>query len=129
MSIIRILLADLNPAFERAVSSAVASQPDLAVVGRAADKVQLLLRAAQADVVVLETQKASLPAIAESLTDEYPRLGVVVVDSTAHDVIVYQLRANAEHMPNSDAEHLVAAIRRAASGDTRLVDANNNEPS
>lgn len=129
MSIIRILLADPTPAFERAVSSAVADHPDLAVIGTATGKVQLLLQAARADVVVLEMEGAALPAITESLTDEYPRIGVVAIDSAGHHTIVYQLRANAERVPGSDAEHLVAAIRRAASGDIRLVDAKNNEPS
>ena len=128
MSIIRILLADLSPAFERAVSSAVADQDDLAVVGSATGKVQLLLQAAHADVVVLEAERATLPAIAESLTDEYPRIGVVAIDSTGHDAIVYQLRAHAERVPNSDAEQLIAAIRRAASTDIRLVDATKNQP-
>ncbi|MGC5075484.1 hypothetical protein [Agrococcus sp. DT81.2] len=127
MSTIRILLADPTPALELVVSSAVARHPDLAVVGRATGNVQLLLQAAQADVVLLETEGAALPAIAESLTDEYPHIGVVAIDAASHLAIVYQLRGHAERVSGSDAEQLVAAIRSAASGDLPLIDISENE--
>lgn len=113
MSLIRILLADMPRMLRETVVAAVEDERDLALVGETTGKAQLLLRAAGADVVVMELNPDRMPAVVELLLDEYPRIGVVGLAPDAVRGVVYQLHPHAQHLDSVTSESLVAAIRRA----------------
>ena len=116
VSLIRILLVDMPRMLRETVVAAVEDEGDLAVVGETTGKEQLLLRAAGADVVVMELNPDRKPAVVELLLDGYPRIGVVGLAPDAVRGVVYQLHPHAQHLDSVTSESLVAAIRRAASG-------------
>jgi hypothetical protein len=96
------------------VQQGLADQPDLAVLAPASSEVDLLLEATRVDVVVVAMRHGEMPAVAERLLDEYPRVGVVGVDIKAGTGAVYRLRPNLEAIPEGTPSAIVAAIRCAA---------------
>jgi DNA-binding NarL/FixJ family response regulator len=118
---IRILVADASPAVRGVVDEAASKDGDLAVVGEAHGTVELLVRAGDVDVVVLQAA-GELPGQAEQLVDEYPRLGIVGIDADASHGLVYRLRPHAQRVSPITARSLIDAIRDAAPGDLFPVD-------
>jgi DNA-binding NarL/FixJ family response regulator len=114
---IRILLADASPLVCGAVDEAVSQDSELAVTGEAHGPVELLLRAAGVDVVVLEVDGDDLPGSAELLIDENPRIGIVGVDGDVSGGLVYRLRPQTQSIGPVTARALIDAIREAASAD------------
>lgn len=114
MSLIRILLAEAVPQLRAVLHETLAGQADLIVVGDVSGELDVLLRAGQTDVVIVGMTGATLPAVAERLVDEYPRIGVLALDMGHEQGLLYQLwpqlRAIATLTPNG----LAAAIRQAA---------------
>lgn len=115
MSAIRLLLADLPATLAHEVESALAGAPDVGVVGAGLAEVDLLIRAADADVVLVEAVGSQLPGVAERLVDEYPGLGVLGLDER-HRGLICRLSPRLEVVDAAAPEDLVAAIRRAACG-------------
>lgn len=112
---IRILLAETTAALRAAVRSALVGQPDLIVVGDTSGEVEVLLQALQADIVIIGMSGVALPAVAERLVDEYPRIGVLAVDIDGQQGLLYQLRPQLARIDEVTPAVLVAAIRRVAS--------------
>ena len=110
----RILLADSSTVHGLRVAGLLANQPDLEVVGRSRGGVDVLLHAAEADVVVLDDVGPDQDSLAERLLDEYPHLSVIAVDRSGSHALLFQLRPETVRLDNPSAADLLAAIRRTA---------------
>jgi DNA-binding NarL/FixJ family response regulator len=106
------------------------SQPDIDVVGEAADGDEALVgvHRHRPDVVLMDIRMPRLDGIAATrkLTEEHPAVRVLVVTTFDSDHYVYEaLRAGASGfvLKDSSPEQLVAAIRLIAAGDALLAPA------
>jgi DNA-binding NarL/FixJ family response regulator len=109
---IRVLLAEPPTSLRTVVRDAVGGQPDLVVVGESRGEVDLLLRAAVADVVIVRTDTC-VSAVAERLLDEYPRIAVLAVDVGAARGRLYRLGPHVTDFDRVTPAGLVSAIRLA----------------
>jgi hypothetical protein len=114
VSPIRIVLAETPSPLRSLVREALAGEPDLVVVVDTDDEVAALLHAGHADVVLVGMSGGVLPAVAERLLDEYPRVGVVAVDLDRGHGLLYRLRPELSRIEAITPDALVEAIRRAA---------------
>jgi DNA-binding transcriptional LysR family regulator len=108
---IRIALGEAPAELHRLVEQGLAGQPDLTLVATTSGEVALMLEAGRADVVVVAMRRGEIPAVAERLLDEYPRLGVVCVDVEVGRGAVYRLRPDLEPMAAASPGAIAAAIR------------------
>ncbi|MCF6509659.1 hypothetical protein E9549_20005 [Blastococcus sp. MG754426] len=114
MQQIRILLAEVPDELRRLVERALAVEPDLSLVAVGGSEVAVLLAAEGADVVVVGMRAGRLPAVADRLLDEYPRIGVVCIDVAAGRGEVYRLRPDHLAVEGITPRSIAAAIRSAA---------------
>lgn len=110
MQPIRIVLAEPQTRLTGVVREALDGQPDLMVVGESGGEVDLLLKAEQADVVILGPA-AVLPCAAERLLDEYPRLAVIAVDGRTARGWLYRLGLHVTQLDRVTPAGLATAIR------------------
>jgi two-component system, NarL family, nitrate/nitrite response regulator NarL len=121
---LRVLLVDDHVLFRSGVKALLARQPDLEVVGEAADGLEGLKRAKQLrpDVVLLDLHMPGLAGreAVTMLAEELPEAVVLMltVSENADDLIA-TLKAGARGylLKNIDTEFLVDSIRRAARGE------------
>jgi predicted dinucleotide-binding enzyme len=111
---IRIAVADAPAALRGLVQEGLAGQPDLSLIAVAAGEVALMLEATRADVVVAAMPRGAVPAVAERLLDEYPRLGVLCVDLEAGRGVVCRLGPHLRPVDAASPSAIAAAIRSAA---------------
>ena len=112
---VRIVLAEVPDELRRLVERVLAVEPDFSHVAVAGSELAVLLEAEGADVVVLAMRGDRLPAVADRLLDEYPRIGVVCVDVVAGRGGVYRLRPDYLALEEISPRTIAAAIRGAAS--------------
>ncbi|MER5885252.1 response regulator transcription factor [Streptomyces sp. NPDC001941] len=126
---IRVLLADDQALLRSAFKVLVDSEPDMEVVGEAADGAEAvaLARSARADVVLMDIRMPGTDGLAATrLISADPELaGVRVVMLTTFEVdeyVVQSLRAGASGFLGKGAEpdELLSAIRIAAAGEALL---------
>ncbi|MFI5755382.1 response regulator [Streptomyces sp. NPDC051569] len=126
---IRVLLADDQTLLRSAFRVLVDSEPDMEVVGEAADGAQAvaLARSERPDVVLMDIRMPGTDGLAATRTiSADPDLaGVHVVMLTTFEVdeyVVQSLRAGASGFlgKGAEPEELLAAIRIAAAGDALL---------
>ncbi|WP_042269952.1 response regulator [Paraburkholderia heleia] len=120
---IRILLIDDHTLFRSGVSALLQRQPDLEVVGEASDGVEGVKRAKQhlPDVILLDLNMPGLSGLEtlQLLVEDLPDTAVVMLTvSEEADELTAAMRAGARGflLKSIDADALVAAIRKAASG-------------
>lgn len=120
---IRILLIDDHTLFRSGVSALLQRQPDLEVVGEAADGVEGIKRAKQhaPDVILLDLNMPGLSGLEtlQLLVQDLPDTAVVMLTvSEDADELTAAMRAGANGflLKSIDADALVAAIRKAAAG-------------
>ncbi|WP_322106556.1 response regulator [Paraburkholderia sp. J41] len=120
---IRILLIDDHTLFRSGVSALLQRQPDLEVVGEASDGVEGVKRAKQhlPDVILLDLNMPGLSGLEtlQLLVEDLPDTVVVMLTvSEEADELTAAMRAGARGflLKSIDADALVAAIRKAASG-------------
>ncbi|MCP3722196.1 response regulator transcription factor [Paraburkholderia sp. CNPSo 3272] len=120
---IRILLIDDHTLFRSGVSALLQRQPDLKVVGEASDGVEGVKRAKQhlPDVILLDLNMPGLSGLEtlQLLVEDLPDTAVVMLTvSEEADELTAAMRAGARGflLKSIDADALVAAIRKAASG-------------
>ncbi|MFE7772383.1 response regulator [Streptomyces sp. NPDC057445] len=126
---IRVLLADDQALLRSAFKVLVDSEPDMEVVGEAADGAEAvaLARSEQADVVLMDIRMPGTDGLAATrMISADPALaGVRVVMLTTFEVdeyVIQSLRAGASGFLGKGAEpdELLSAIRIAAAGDALL---------
>ncbi|HKU00825.1 MAG TPA: response regulator transcription factor [Paraburkholderia sp.] len=120
---IRILLIDDHTLFRSGVSALLQRQPDLEVVGEASDGVEGIKRAQQhtPDVILLDLNMPGLSGLEtlQLLVQDLPDTAVVMLTvSEDADELTAAMRAGARGflLKSIDAEALVVAIRKAATG-------------
>jgi DNA-binding NarL/FixJ family response regulator len=124
---IRILLADDQALFREALRMLISSQPDLEVVGEAANGAEAIELAGSfhPDVVLMDLQMPVMSGVAATrqLHSEQPDCRVIALTTFDGDEYVFDcLRAGAVGYLLKDvaSENLFAAIRAAARGESFL---------
>jgi DNA-binding NarL/FixJ family response regulator len=124
---IRILLADDQALFREALGTLISVQPDLEVVGEAAngEEVLKMAQSLQPNVVLMDLQMPILDGVAATrrLHQEQPDCRVIALTTFDDDEYVFEcLRAGAVGYLLKDApsENLFAAVRAAARGESFL---------
>jgi DNA-binding NarL/FixJ family response regulator len=129
---ITLLIADDQPLMRAALCMSLAAEPDLEVVGEAADGLQAVLLAQQLrpDVVVMDIRMPVLDGIAATrrLTAQGGDEPAKVLALTTFDLdeyVVEALRAGASGflLKDATAEELVHAVRVISAGDALLAPA------
>ncbi|GLS06161.1 DNA-binding response regulator [Chitiniphilus shinanonensis] len=126
---LRILVIDDHSLFRSGVCQLLQKQPDFAVVAEAADGLEGIKRAREhrPDVILLDLNMPGLSGLEtmQLLAQDLPECAVVILTvSEEAEELAQALRAGARGylIKNIDADALVAAIRRAASGEPVIAD-------
>ncbi|GAA5784744.1 response regulator transcription factor [Chitiniphilus shinanonensis] len=126
---LRILVIDDHSLFRSGVCQLLQKQPDFAVVAEAADGLEGIKRAREhrPDVILLDLNMPGLSGLEtmQLLAQDLPECAVVILTvSEEAGELAQALRAGARGylIKNIDADALVAAIRRAASGEPVIAD-------
>lgn len=122
---LRVLLVDDHQLFRSGIRALLARQPDIEVVGEAADGLDGVQQARQLspDVVLLDLHMpgAGGREVVKTLSEELPdtRVLMLTVSEDAEDLLgTLQAGAAGYLLKNIDADYFVDAIRRAAAGDS-----------
>ena len=122
---LRVAVIDDHTLFRRGLIALLAHEPEFSVVGEAADGFEgiKVVAATQPDVVLLDLNMPGISGVEaiSAIRNEAPSAQVVMltVSEDAQDLLA-ALRGGASGylLKNIDSEFLVAAIRRAADGDS-----------
>lgn len=124
---IRVLVVDDQTLIREGLASLLMMQPDLEVVGKAADgRAAIELAAAHApDVVLMDVRMPGLNGIAATreIHQRWPDIRIIVLTTFDDDEYVYEaLRAGAAGylLKNADPDHLARAIRAVHAGQSIL---------
>jgi chemotaxis response regulator CheB len=113
---IRVLVVKVPGILGEIITSIVANEPDMEIVGDVADYRELLpmTRTTSADAVIIGLENGELPGVCEELLDERPRVTLLGVHGDGRHAFVYALRP--ERVPIGDVSPagLVEAIRSAS---------------
>src|SRR5512142_952779 len=120
MDKIRVMIADDHPIVRRGLRGVLEAEPDIEVVGEAADGRQAvaLARSVSPDVVLLDIQMPGLTGleVARTLKTHLPRAGVILLTAYDDEEQLFQaIKANACAFFLKDVrpEVLLDGIRRA----------------
>jgi len=118
VQVIRTLIVDDNAGFRRRVKEFLASEPDIEVIGEAADGREAILKARelQPDLVLMDVRMPGINGLeaTRQLKDEMPKLEVIIL--TIYDLQEYREAALASGasgyvVKKSLIEELLPAIR------------------
>ena len=125
---IRVVIADDQPLVRTGLRTVLETEPDIEVVGEAADGAQAveLCQAQHADVVLMDVRMPRLDGLAAArrLNELGSSTRVVVLTTFDLDEYVYEaLRAGASGflLKDATADQLVTAVRIAADGNAMLA--------
>ncbi len=142
MSVIRVVLVDDQALFRAGIRMVVASQPDLEVVGEAADGAQAIqvVRETRPDVVMMDIRMPVMDGLAATealLADPDPPKVVMLTTFDLDEAAARAIQRGASGflLKDADPEFLLAAIRTVHAGSsviaaaaTRELFAQLNEP-
>lgn len=123
MTKLRVLLADDHAVVRAGLKALVDRQPDMTVIGEAADGLEVLslAQSCQPDVVVMDLSMPRLNGAdaTQQLRERYPQIKILVL--SVHEDATYLRRvleagATGYVLKHAAAESLIAAIRQVASG-------------
>lgn len=124
---LRLLIADDQPLIRRALALTLGTEPDIEVVGQAADGAEAIAQALalRPDVVVMDLQmpRTSGVVATREITAALPAVGVVVLTTFDHDELVFEaIRAGARAYLLKDAaeDEVLETIRAVHRGESRL---------
>jgi DNA-binding NarL/FixJ family response regulator len=124
---IRILIADDHTMVRQGLSQICEAEPDMQVVGQAADgqaACRLVLEL-QPEVVVMDINMPGLDGVQATrrLTETNPDLGIIILTMHRQDQYIFEAikaGARAYLLKNADSEELLQAIRAVAIGEGLL---------
>ncbi len=124
---IRVLIADDHGVVRQGLRMFLALDPELLVVGEAADGVEAVdqARALQPDVVLLDINMPVMDGIAAAreLRQAVPKLGILMLTMFAEEDFLtraVEAGANGYLLKDIPFDQIVAAVRAAARGETVL---------
>ncbi|MFQ5344236.1 MAG: response regulator [Anaerolineae bacterium] len=127
MSRIRVLIADDHTMVRQGLSQICEAEPDMQVVGQAADGRQavLLARSLHPDIVVMDINMPGQDGVEATtvITAENPSIGVIILTMYRQDQYVFEAikaGARAYLLKDADSEELLRAIRAVARGEALL---------
>ncbi len=130
MGPIRILIADDHAILRQGLAQIFAAEPDMAVVGQAANGREAVQKALalKPDVVLMDIHMPVLDGVEATrrITASLPEVGLIILTMYRQDRYVFEaIKAGARGylVKDIDADELLQAIRAVARGET-LMDAN-----
>ncbi len=124
---LRLLIVDDQPLIRRALAMLLAAEPDIEVVGQAADGLEAIEQALATtpDVVVMDLQmpRASGVVATREITARLPATRVVVLTTFDHDELVFEaIRAGAQAylLKDADEAEVLDTIHAVHRGESRL---------
>ncbi|MDA8219582.1 MAG: response regulator transcription factor [Dehalococcoidales bacterium] len=124
MENIRILIADVHPIFRQGLRGILAEQPDMEIVGEAADGNQAvdLASGLAPDVVLVEAQMPGKDGleVAKQVKTQNPRAGVILLTAQDDEEQLFQaikVGAAGYYLKDIEPDVLVEAIRRVSNGE------------
>ena len=128
MTPIRVLIVDDHPVVRAGIEGMLASQPDLEIVGQAADGAGAVALCADLHpaVVLMDLRMAGMDGVAATLTikSRFPTIHVLVLttyDSDADILRAIEAGATGYLLKDTPREQLFQAIRSAARGEAALA--------
>ncbi|MDO7846443.1 response regulator transcription factor [Hymenobacter sp. M29] len=119
----RLFIVDDHALVRNGLRAVLAAEPDLQVIGEAADGHALLhqLPATPADIVLLDLSMPGLDGMATAcrLREDFPAVAILVISSLAHECTVAQAFAAGARgyiLKNAAASEVVASLRAVAAG-------------
>lgn len=123
----RVLIADDHPIVREGLSAVIDDQPDMAVVGQAADGAEAVSLALvhRPDVLLIDLRMPELSGVAaiRAIRSEWPEAHVVVLTTYDGDEDIYralQAGAQAYLLKDTPRAELLEVIRAVARGQRRL---------
>jgi len=126
MKILRLLIIDDHPLMRRALETAVSIEPDIEVVGTAADglEAQRVIAETEPDLILVDLlMPFGGPDNIAILRHQFPALKILVVTSVSKgDTVLRAIQAGADGYITKEADHeeLLVAIRTIGAGDSYL---------
>ena len=126
MKILRILIIDDHPLMRRALKTAVIAEPDIEVVGTAADglEAQRVIAETEPDMILVDLlMPFGGPENIAVLRSQFPALKILVVTSVNEgNTILQAIQAGAQGYITKEADHteILTAIRTVGGGNTFL---------
>lgn len=124
---VRILIADDHTMVRQGLSQICEAEPDMEVVGQAADGWQAvrLARSLDPDIVVMDINMPGQDGVeaTKAITADNPRIGVLILTMYRQDRYVFEAikaGARAYLLKDADSGELLRAIRAVAAGEALL---------
>lgn len=124
---IRVLLVDDQKLVRTGFAAILSTEPDLQIVGQATNGQEALdlVAAESPDVVLMDVQMPVMDGIAATeaiIASEHPSKVIILTTFDQDDYVFAGLRAGASGflLKNSDADHLIEAVRAVADGHALL---------
>jgi DNA-binding NarL/FixJ family response regulator len=124
---IKVLLADDQQLIRQGIRILLEQEPDVEVVGEAADGMEALrlCRDTKPDVVLMDVQMPGMDGVecTRQLTKAYPEIGVIILTTFDDDDYIFDgLRAGARGylLKDVSSADLAAAVRTVAAGDALI---------
>ena len=124
---LRLLIVDDQPLIRRGLAMMLATEPDIEIVGQAADGIEAIDKAlaTQPDIVVMDLQmpRASGIVATREITAKLPATRVVVLTTYDHDELVFEAicaGAQAYLLKDASEADVLETLRAVRRGESRL---------
>ncbi|MCP5458304.1 MAG: response regulator transcription factor [Gammaproteobacteria bacterium] len=126
-TVLRLLIVDDQPLIRRGLAMMLATEPDVEIVGQAADGLEAIEQAlnTRPDVVVMDLQmpRASGIVATRAITEQLPATRVVVLTTYDQDELVFEAicaGAQAYLLKDASEEDVLETLRAVQRGESRL---------
>jgi hypothetical protein len=111
---IRVLITNLSQAVADRVAVLIQSQQDMLLMERVEGKIEVMLAAKDADVLILGAPQVNpAPGICSHLLSEYPELRIVVMTPDGDQSMLYWRGMRRRRLDSSSLPTVVSNVRRS----------------